>query len=113
MILVVAEQKDGKLNRASWEAIAGAQQLAPIAGAPGVSVVVAGSNVNAVTSSKTTALHFAAAAGSVDAIAALLDRGANVNALEGVWGQTPLIFAASNNRVDAIKLLLRRGAAVE
>ena len=48
MILVVAEQKDGKLNRASWEAIAGAQQLAPIAGAPGVSVVVAGSNVNAV-----------------------------------------------------------------
>ena len=27
MILVVAEQKDGKLNRASWEAIAAAQQL--------------------------------------------------------------------------------------
>ncbi|MCC7123368.1 MAG: electron transfer flavoprotein subunit alpha/FixB family protein, partial [Acidobacteria bacterium] len=28
MILVIAEQKDGKLNRASWEAIAAAQQLA-------------------------------------------------------------------------------------
>ena len=28
MILVVAEQHDGKLNRASWEAIAAAQQLA-------------------------------------------------------------------------------------
>ena len=28
MILVIAEQRDGKLNRASWEAIAGAQQLA-------------------------------------------------------------------------------------
>ena len=28
MILVVAEQKDGRLNRASWEAIAAAQQLA-------------------------------------------------------------------------------------
>jgi len=27
MILVVAEQKDGKVNRASWEAIAAAQQL--------------------------------------------------------------------------------------
>ncbi len=27
MILVIAEQKSGKLNRASWEAIAGAQQL--------------------------------------------------------------------------------------
>jgi electron transfer flavoprotein alpha subunit len=30
MILVVAEQRDGRLNRASWEAIAGAQQLAQI-----------------------------------------------------------------------------------
>ena len=28
MILVVAEQRDGALNRASWEAIAAAQQLA-------------------------------------------------------------------------------------
>ena len=27
MILVVAEQKDGKLNRASWETVAAAQQL--------------------------------------------------------------------------------------
>ena len=26
MILVVAEQREGKLNRASWEAIAAAQQ---------------------------------------------------------------------------------------
>jgi hypothetical protein len=34
MILVVAEQKDGKLNRASWEAIAAAQQLVE-AGASG------------------------------------------------------------------------------
>jgi electron transfer flavoprotein alpha subunit len=28
MILVIAEQRDGKLNRASWEAVAAAQQLA-------------------------------------------------------------------------------------
>ena len=34
MILVVAEQKDGRLNRASWEAVAAAQVLA--AGASGV-----------------------------------------------------------------------------
>ena len=32
MILVVAEQRDGKLNRASWEAVAAAQKLAAIAG---------------------------------------------------------------------------------
>jgi len=27
VILVIAEQRDGKLNRATWEAIAAAQQL--------------------------------------------------------------------------------------
>lgn len=31
MILVIAEQRDGKLNRASWESIAGAQRLAAAA----------------------------------------------------------------------------------
>ena len=43
MILVIAEQRDGKLNRASWEAIAAAQQ----AGAP-VKVAVLGSGLDAV-----------------------------------------------------------------
>ena len=46
MILVIAEQKDGKLNRASWESIAAAQQLA--GGAMPVKVAVAGQNVSAV-----------------------------------------------------------------
>jgi electron transfer flavoprotein alpha subunit len=40
MILVIAEQRDGKLNRASWEAIAAAQQ----AGGP-VKVALAGSGI--------------------------------------------------------------------
>ncbi len=73
----------------------------------------AGGNAKAVTTSKTTALHLAAGAGSVDAVAALLDHGADVNAGEGAWGQTPLIFAAANNRVDAIRLLIKRGAKVD
>ena len=34
MILVIAEQRDGRLNRASWEAIAGAQQLAAASNEP-------------------------------------------------------------------------------
>jgi electron transfer flavoprotein alpha subunit len=46
MILVVAEQKDGKLNRASWEAIAAAQQLS--GGSMPLKVAVAGQNVAAV-----------------------------------------------------------------
>lgn len=44
MILVVAEQREGRLNRASWEAIAAAQELA--AGAP-VEVIALGASVAA------------------------------------------------------------------
>jgi electron transfer flavoprotein alpha subunit len=43
VILVIAEQKDGKLNRASWEAIAAAQQLS--GGSMPLKVAVAGQSV--------------------------------------------------------------------
>jgi electron transfer flavoprotein alpha subunit len=46
MILVIAEQREGKLNRASWEAVAAAQQLAGSAGP--ISIVVAGHNLSQV-----------------------------------------------------------------
>jgi electron transfer flavoprotein alpha subunit len=45
VILVIAEQRGGKLNRATWEAIAGAQQLAVALGNDALSVVVPGSSV--------------------------------------------------------------------
>src|SRR4051794_3683159 len=44
MILVVAEQREGKLNRASWETIAAAQHIA--SGMP-IHVLVPGANVGA------------------------------------------------------------------
>jgi electron transfer flavoprotein alpha subunit len=53
VILVVAEQKDGKLNRASWEAIAAAQQLS--GGAMPVTVAVAGQGVSAAANELATA----------------------------------------------------------
>jgi electron transfer flavoprotein alpha subunit len=53
VILVVAEQKDGKLNRASWETIAAAQQLS--GGAMPVKVAVAGQGVSAVANDLATA----------------------------------------------------------
>ncbi len=45
MILVIAEQRAGKLNRATWEVVAAAQQLAD--GMP-IAVAVAGASVGAV-----------------------------------------------------------------
>src|SRR5437762_13650348 len=47
MILVVAEQHAGKLNRATWETIVGAQQLAVVTGTP-IAVLVPGVNTRAV-----------------------------------------------------------------
>lgn len=50
MILVVAEQRDGQVNRASWEVIAGAQQLAGATGGvdlDSVKVAVIGAGVEA------------------------------------------------------------------
>jgi len=47
MILVIAEQQHGKLNRASWEAIAAAQQMGG-----DVKVVVAGSDADAGAAAK-------------------------------------------------------------
>src|SRR5712671_3347398 len=49
MILVVAEQKDGKLNRATWETIVGAQQLAASTSAE-ITVLVPGASVGSVAS---------------------------------------------------------------
>ncbi len=50
MILVVAEQRDGKLNRATWETIAAAQELCRVGSDPAITIVVLGSKVDAVAS---------------------------------------------------------------
>src|SRR5579864_3628094 len=48
MILVIAEQQNGTLNRASWETVAAAQELARVSGAGAIVILVPGSNVAAV-----------------------------------------------------------------
>jgi beta-lactamase regulating signal transducer with metallopeptidase domain len=55
------------------------------------------------------ALYESAEEGDVDAIAKLLDAGADVNAAIGGDG-SPLIGAARQGRLDAVRLLLDRGA---
>ena len=60
MILVIAEQREGRLNRATWEAVAAAQQLA---GTDPVTIAVLGASVDGVASEL-------AAAGAGDILAA-------------------------------------------
>src|SRR5262245_25156566 len=48
MILVIAEQRGGKLNRATWETVAAAQQLATGAESVPVAIVVAGAHLSEV-----------------------------------------------------------------
>jgi len=51
MILVVAEQRSGKLNRATWETIAAAQELCRAGSLdPAITIVVLGSKADAVAS---------------------------------------------------------------
>jgi len=52
MILVVAEQRDGALNRATWEAVTAAQQ---IAGRDNIAIAVVGANVAAVAAEMASA----------------------------------------------------------
>ncbi len=56
-------------------------------------------------------LHAAAEMGSIDAVAAMLDRGIDVDVGSDV-GATALSYAASRGRREAVALLLARGADV-
>lgn len=108
MILVVAEQKDGKLNRASWEAVAAAQLLA--AGSMPITVAVAGQGVagvaadlaQAAVAEVLTVEHAALAAYTPDAF---------VQALEQVIAQvspTYVLFAHTYQTRDFSPTLAAR-----
>jgi len=56
-----------------------------------------------------TALMWAARAGAVDAMTALLDAGADPNARDARNGWTPLFHAVHTHQVEAVRLLLDRG----
>ena len=59
-----------------------------------------------------TALHYAAAEGSVDEVMGLLDARLGVNDVDDA-GFTPLHYAAQALRADTAKLLIARGADLE
>lgn len=57
-----------------------------------------------------TSLMWAARAGAVEAMAALLDGGADPNTHDNANGWTPLLHAIHKNQAAAVQLLLQRGA---
>ena len=79
----------------------------------GCAIVDADPAIDAVDSSGWTALQRAAMAGDTAQIAALLQRGANLEASSPkvYQGATPLVIALEFGQAEAAKLLLTRGAA--
>ena len=55
----------------------------------------------------------AASAGDIDALKEELSKGADINAVTGPSGWTPLIFACENNRLEAVKFLIEHKATVD
>lgn len=72
----------------------------------------AGADIEALYDYQRTPLLRAAAAGHLDAVRLLLDRGANLNAREGRFGGTPLHTAVFRGRIAVVRLLVERGADV-
>jgi len=78
-VLVIAEQREGRLNRATWEAVAGAQQMGgtvriavPGAGVDAVAAEVAAAQIEEVIAVDAAALAEYTADGYVMALAALI-----------------------------------------
>ncbi|XP_013929825.1 PREDICTED: B-cell lymphoma 3 protein [Thamnophis sirtalis] len=59
-----------------------------------------------------TPLHLAVASSSRDIVLALLDHGADVDAVDIKSGRSPLLHAVENNHLDMVELLLEHGANV-
>ena len=70
----------------------------------------AGADVGARTTTGGTSLHMAAGSGLVASVSALIAHHAQLDALEGARGQTPLMFAAAAGRTQVIHALLLAGA---
>jgi len=71
----------------------------------------AGSDANAAPAGEPVIMT-ASRTGIVEAVTALLTRGANVNATDTSKGQTPLMWAAAENHAPVVRVLLSKGADV-
>lgn len=60
-----------------------------------------------------TPLHRAAIHGNTDAAKLLIERGADIEAVDDRYGFTPLISAALSGRLEIVRLLIKAGANIE
>ena len=70
----------------------------------------AGADPNASDWLGKTALHFAAEKGDLEAAQLLIERGADINAVEAEYRSTPLAEAAGSGQIGMARLLLENGA---
>ena len=98
MILVIAEQKDGTLNRASWEAVAAAQQM----GEP-ITIVVPGASVNG------PATELAAA--DVAGVIALEHAALGAYTPDGLWRHWRRLWRRKPRRMWCCRTLTRRATS--
>ncbi|MEE3184216.1 MAG: ankyrin repeat domain-containing protein [Gemmatimonadota bacterium] len=72
----------------------------------------AGADANAYTTTGVSSLHFAAQADAAEAILALIEHGAEVDARDTFSNRTPLMFAAYRGAVEATEALVRADADI-
>ena len=73
-------------------------------------LLAAGADANAYTTTGVSSLHFAAQADAAEAILALIEHGAEVDARDTFSNRTPLMFAAYRGAVEATEALVRADA---
>lgn len=107
---------DGDHGGTALHALAGAQCTSGSVADAVRALLHAGAEVNARSANGATALHWAAGAGNLDAVAVLLECGADPLATTYTWrrqvfgrgsGQTPLHWAAESDCVGAVEALTR------
>jgi ankyrin repeat protein len=74
-------------------------------------LIKAGAKINSVTKDGASALHFAAADGSIERMRLLFEAGADVKQMSS--SGTPLHWAAGKNAVHAVKYLITKRAPIE